>query len=155
LRIHPAAAAKLLSAIVGTSIGALRFEPTSNFERPETRILRDHFLFLVNELSSATTPMPSLVLDEFEQALMVMFLRANRHNYSHLLEIEPPDAAPIQVRRAEEYIEAYWDQPISLESLAAITGVSARSLIRSFRQRRGYSPMQFVKQVRLRERAKH
>jgi hypothetical protein len=155
LRIHPVAVTNLLSAITGAAIGgALRFDLASNIARPEARILRDHFLFLVNELSSAA-PLPSLLLAEFEQTLMTMFLHVNRHNYSHLLELEPPDAAPSQVRRAEEYIAANWDQPISLESLAAITGVSARSLIRSFRLRRGYSPMQFVKQVRQRERAKH
>jgi hypothetical protein len=156
LRIRPAALTNLLSAITGAAIGgALRFDSAPDFTRPEARILRDHFLYLVNELSSAAAPLPSLLLAEFEQALMTMFLHANRHNYSHLLELEPPDAALSQVRRAEEYIEANWNQPISLETLAAITGVSARSLSRSFKQSRGYSPMQFVKQVRLRQKARH
>ncbi len=156
LRMDPAAATKLLSAITGKSIGgALRFDPTPNFARPAARILRDHFLFLVGELSSAAAPMPTLLLTEFEQSLMVMFLHANRHNCSHLLEHAPPDAAPIQVRRAEEYIAANWDQPISLETLAAITGVSVLSLARSFRKSRGYTPMQFAEQVRLRRKAKH
>jgi hypothetical protein len=156
LRMRPAAVSNLLSAITGTAVnGALRFDPAPDFARPAARILRDNFMFLVGELSSAAAPLPALVLAEFEQALMVMFLHANRHNYSHLLERAPPDVAPSQVRRAEEYIESNWDHPISLETLAAVTGVSACSLSRSFKQSRGYSPLEFVKQVRLRQRAKH
>jgi transcriptional regulator GlxA family with amidase domain len=82
--------------------------------------------------------------------LLVMFLHANRHNYSHLLERQPSDIAPRQVRSAEEFIEANWNEPISLEAIAAATEVSIRSLFRNFRQSRGYSPMEFLKQVRLR-----
>ena len=42
-------------------------------------------MFLVGQLSVAPPP-PPLVLADFEQMLMVMFLRVNQHNYSHLLE---------------------------------------------------------------------
>ncbi len=156
LRIQSAALTNLLSAVTGTSIdGALRFDPAPEFARPESQILRQNFMFLVGELSSAAAPLPSLLLAEYEQTLMVMFLHANRHNDSHLLEHSPPDAAPSQVRRAEEYIAANWDRPISLEALAAITGVSARSLSRSFKRSRGYSPMQFAEHVRLKKKTEH
>jgi transcriptional regulator GlxA family with amidase domain len=58
-------------------------------------------------------------------------------------------AAPWQVRRAESYIEANWDQPVSIERLAAVTGVSTRSLFRTFKQSRGYTPQEFARSVRL------
>ena len=67
-----------------------------------------------------------------------------------LLERQPPSIAPWQVRRVEDYIAANWDQPIGVEDLAAATGASVRSIFRTFKQCRGYSPMEFVKQVRLR-----
>ena len=54
-----------------------------------------------------------------------------------------------QVRRAEAYVEANWEQPLSIEALAHVTGVSARTLFHSFRKSRGYSPMDFVKRIRL------
>ena len=54
------------------------------------------------------------------------------------------------MRRAEDYIEAHWDQPITIEALALVTNSSARSIFYAFRQSRGYSPMAFVKQIRLR-----
>jgi AraC-like DNA-binding protein len=150
LTLRPERLTEKLAAITGHSIRSpLRFHPSQHFARPAARILRDHFIFLVRQLSSGAL-LPPLVLAEFEQTLMVMFLHANRHNYSDLLEREPPDAAPWQVRRAEDYIEANWDRPMSVEAIAAASGVSARSLFRHFRHGRGYSPMEFLRQVRLR-----
>lgn len=58
--------------------------------------------------------------------------------------------APRQVRRAEEYIEAHWDQPITVEALAAATGAGAPSIFHFFKASRVYGPMVFVKRVRLR-----
>jgi len=140
-----------LAALLGNPVGTpLKFDVGQNFSQPSAQILRDHFLFLVNRLN-ARTPFPPPVLDEFEQTLMVTFLLANRHNYSDLLEEAPPGLAPQQVRRAEEFIEANWDKPLTLEALAAATQVSVRSLIRDFRRSRGCTPMEFLKQVRLRQ----
>jgi len=142
--------AEKLTAITGYSIHSpLRMKPVQNFTQPSALMLRKNFMFFVNQLSAATS-LPPLVLAEFEQMLMVMFLYANQHNYSHLLEQQPADVAPWQLRRAEEYIEANWDRPMSLEAVAAATDVSIGSLFRIFRRSRGYSPMEFVKQVRLR-----
>jgi transcriptional regulator GlxA family with amidase domain len=47
-------------------------------------------------------------------------------------------------------LDANWDKPITLELLSGITGASTRSLHEKFKQARGYSPMAFAKQVRLR-----
>ncbi|MFT4159157.1 helix-turn-helix transcriptional regulator, partial [Shinella sp.] len=43
--------------------------------------------------------------------------------------------------------------PITIESLIEVSGVSARTLFRSFKRIRGYPPMFFVKKIRL-ERAR-
>ena len=151
LKINAEALMQKLAAVTGASIGrTLRVDPVPDFNRPATQFLRDSFLFLVDMVSTSAVSLHKLLLAEFEQALMVMFLRANQHNYSHLLEPKPLDAALWQVRRAEEYIEANWNNPMSLEAIAAATGVSIRSLFRTFRSNRDCSPMEFVKQVRLR-----
>jgi transcriptional regulator GlxA family with amidase domain len=128
----------------------LRFNPKQNYALSSAKALREHFLFLVGMLDNPAAPIPHLVRTEFEQALMVMFLHANHHNYSHLLEQASPFTAPWQLRRAEAYIEANCKQPITLEDLAAICGVSALSLFRSFKKSRGLSPMEFASRVRLR-----
>jgi len=65
--------------------------------------------------------------------------------------VAPRLQAPItwQVRRAEEYIETHWNQPITIASIARATAASARSIFYHFKSSRGQSPMSFLKQVRL------
>lgn len=81
--------------------------------------------------------------------MLTCLLLGNRHNHSSRLEQRAPSAASRQVRRAEEFIEANWDQPLTIESLAAVSGSSARSLFHAFKQARACSPMAFIRQVRL------
>jgi transcriptional regulator GlxA family with amidase domain len=66
-----------------------------------------------------------------------------------LLEGSARAVAPWQVRRAENYIEQHWDQPVTVEALALVANASVRSLFYSFKKSRGLSPMAFVRQVRL------
>ena len=53
--------------------------------------------------------------------------------------------------RAEDYIEANWHRPLEIEAIAAETGTSGRSIFRAFKQSRGYSPLEFIKHVRLQQ----
>ncbi|MGP0093268.1 MAG: helix-turn-helix domain-containing protein [Xanthobacteraceae bacterium] len=80
---------------------------------------------------------------------MVAFLCWNRHNFSDFLDREPQGISPWQVRRAEEFIAANWNQPITVEELAKAVGASVRTIFRCFKQSRGFGPMVFVKQLRL------
>lgn len=150
LVINATSLAAKLAALIGDTIEyPFSRGTTAESETPATGALRNHFFFLVDQLSTSATPLPRFVMAEFEQTLMVMFLHANLHNSSHRLERRSADSAPWQVRRAEEYVEANWRRAITLEDLAAISGVSALSLFRSFRKSRGYSPMEFAKRIRL------
>jgi AraC-binding-like domain len=156
VRINPAAARKHLAAMTGASINApLRFDSASNFVRPEARMLRRHFLFVVKEISSASAPLPSLMLTEFEQTLMTLFMLVNRHNYSHLLERRTPDAGASQVRRAEEYIAASADRAITVEDISEVTGASALSLLHSFKRRGRGSPRNFANRLLNSHKGKH
>lgn len=151
LTIKAQALVRKLAAITGETCGdALHFNPRQDYALHSATALRDHFLFLVSMLDNSAAPIPGLVQTEFEQTLIVMFLHANRHDYSHLLEQAALSVAPWQVDRAEAYIEANWKQPITLEDLSAVSGVSAFSLCRSFKKSRGLSPMEFASGVRLR-----
>jgi AraC-like DNA-binding protein len=151
LALKPDALTKKLSAMIGAPIGhPLRMDSAQDATSPAQQGLRRLAFYLAEQLSADDSLLPDVALAELEQALMTAFLCANRHNYSHLLERKPPGAAPWQVRRVEEFIEANWNRPIRMEDLAAVTGASARSIFRAFRQSRGYSPMMFAKQVRLR-----
>ncbi len=151
LRIGAENLTEKLRALIGQPINrALEFDWEVNLDAPPSQHLRRMTELLTQTLDTVGTRFPALAIAEFEQAVMVAFLCSNRHNYSHLLERRPSDSAPWQVRRAEEYIEANWDRTISVEDVAAVSGASARSIFRAFQQSRGYSPLAFAKQVRLR-----
>ena len=153
LRLAPEALLAKLAALIGKPVdGPLQFDPLVNFHSTGARLLRDHFFFLINMMSNAAATLPKPVEAEFEQALMVMFLHAVRHQYSHVLEGNAPVAAPAEVRRVEDYIAANWQRPVMLEDLVAVAGVSALSLFRSFKKYRGCSPLELVEQVRNTER---
>ena len=125
------------------------FERTTRVNGSGIANIRRLLSFFAGELDSASKVLsPALV--ELEQALIVSFLCNNAHNYSAFLESGTRAVASWQVRRAEEYIEARWDQPITIQDLACETSSSARSLFRQFKRDRGQSPMAFLKDVRLR-----
>jgi len=149
MQVRPAALMRKLEAILGNlRLGPLQFDPAVQGGDPQSRRQQRLVRFVAAEVA-LSWPVPPIVLSELQQSLMTSFLLGNPSNYSGLLHGEPAAAAPWQVRVAEEFIEANWDQPITIEALAAATGVSARSLFASFKAGRGYSPMDFVKHVRL------
>jgi AraC-like DNA-binding protein len=150
LKIETHALTRKLGAIAGISPNKpILFEVDPKFDHPAAKRLRRVVRFLAEELSSKPKEMSAIVLAETEQALMTWFLFGNQNNYSHLLAERPRSVAPWQVRRVEEHIEACWDQPITIEELAALAGTSARSVFHAFKQSRGYSPMIFLRQIRL------
>jgi transcriptional regulator GlxA family with amidase domain len=103
----------------------------------------------IERLDTTDSEFHPVALAEFEQSIVVAFLCSTQHNYSNWLNQQSTAAAPWQVRVAEEYIEANWDQPLTIEALAIVTGASARTIFHSFKRSRGYTPMDFVKNIRL------
>ena len=151
LRIEPGAFERKLACLLGARpSGKLEFEPAVNRNSPRFRQLWQLVRFFAEQLDAASDQLPALVLRELEQTILVALLSANRHTFSDLLEREPSDTVPAHVRRAEEFIEAHWDQAIGIENLVEATGVGARAIFKAFQQTRGYSPMAFARMVRLR-----
>ncbi|MYS79248.1 AraC family transcriptional regulator [Embleya scabrispora] len=76
---------------------------------------------------------------------------------SSLLEAQPSTAAappggaaaPLYVRKAEEYIHAHLTDPITVTDLAVHARVSTRSLYAGFKQHRDIAPMALVRRLRL------
>lgn len=150
LRFETAVLERKLAALLGFApSGALSFEQSGDFHQPEKQALRRLLLFFASEMGGEESAAKSVILEELSQSIIVAFLLGNRHNFSHLLGQPAEDAAPWQVRRAENYIEAHWNQPLTIEQLCEVTSASARSIFHWFRKTRGYSPMDFLKIVRL------
>ena len=151
LRISAQALTENLAAMTGATINRpLRMDPLQNSRHPAARMLQQCVPLFIKMLSDAGPPSSDWVIPQAEQLLMTLFLCGHRHNYSHLVERKAPDIALRQVCCAEEYIEANAQQAITLEKLAEVAGVSAFSLFSGFKKYRGYSPLQFLAQVRSR-----
>ena len=150
LRVKNTALEQKLAMLLGARPKApLEFEAATDLSDPHVSSLVRLVLFFGEQLDATSTQLPALVLRELEQAIIVHVLTANQHTYRRQLDQHAPDVAPNDVRIAEEYIEAHWNEAITIEKLVEITNVSARALFRSFRRSRGYSPMAFAKMVRL------
>jgi AraC-like DNA-binding protein len=85
-----------------------------------------------------------------EKTLLLLLLKSLPHNYSDRMEHSHPEAAPLYVKRVEEYIRRRAREEITLDDLVAVGGASLRSLHYGFRMYRGTTPMKHLKQVRLR-----
>ena len=139
-----------LAALTGDPLARpLEFAPAMELSTPQARAMLHILESLLGLIDAGPTVPTVLMQSELESALLVSLLCSASHDYRELLERGTPAAAPWQVRRGESFIEANWDKPFNLEELVAATGASARSLFRTFRQNRGYTPRQFLKQVRL------
>ena len=150
MTVRPAALMGKLAALVGDlRLGQLELDPTVVASAPQAKRMERLLRFVAAEFDPSVAPMPSIMEFELQQSMITSFLLANPNNYSALLLDDPAPAAPWQVRVAEQFIEANWNRPITIEELARVTNVSARSLFSSFKAGRGYSPMDFVRRVRL------
>jgi AraC-like DNA-binding protein len=152
LRIDRGFLAAKLAAMTGAAEPRLNPNPRLQSDPAGSARLERLVLFLVSELERENPSAPFLA--EIEQALAVAFICAN----PQLLETALPERTPApghhRLRAAQDYIEAHWDQPVTLEGLAAAARTSTRSLFLAFRKAHGKTPMQYLKEVRLRH-ARH
>jgi AraC-like DNA-binding protein len=85
-----------------------------------------------------------------QEALISGLLAATDHPYRDRLErSSPATAAPGAIRRVVEAMRAHPDNPFTVADLAAIAGVSTRSLQDSFRRYIGMPPMTYLRHLRL------
>jgi AraC-like DNA-binding protein len=151
LRVNRQALLQKLAAHLGFKPrGELTFDSAIVADEPYAQGLLQLLQFLAHQLDSTASRLPDASIHELEQAVVMAFLRASRHSFSHLLESREKAIAPAVVLRLEQFIEANWQDAITIERLVAEAGVSARSIFRAFDRSRGYSPMVFVKSIRLR-----
>ena len=150
VRIPEAVLRSKLGGIIGTPVKrSMEFVAGPAAQTPEQLQLRRLVDFFVSELDREDVNIAAPQLAEFEQLLIVSFLKANALNLSDLLTGKVLNAAPWQVRLVEEYIEANWRRSITIEELARETDVGVRNMFLTFKKFRGYAPMAFLRRVRL------
>jgi AraC-like DNA-binding protein len=142
--------AQKLSALTGVPItGRVEFLPNYDLSTSAAQGTANILSCILRQLETTPSRVGDLAIAELEQAMLTAFLGSSRHNYSQLFECDAPTVAPWQVLRTESFLDANWDRPIQMEEVAMATGASLRSIFRTFKQYRGYTPRDFLKRVRL------
>ena len=88
-------------------------------------------------------------MQHMEQSLLFALLNSGVYLQPNARSQQLSEIAPRQVRIVEEYIRENAAEPITIEQLVEVSGVSARTLFDNFRKFRGQTPMGYVKDVRL------
>ncbi len=90
-----------------------------------------------------------VAIANFEDTIMNLLLLGQAHNYTNLLSTGIKTMGPKIVLRAEEYIKEYASEPITMVQIAKELDINIRTLNRAFQRFRNYSPIQFLKTIRL------
>lgn len=138
--------------------------------RPGKPIVFDQSIDLANGVGAQVRSLLYSLLDTFQQDstvienpllrsgfddMLLNTLLALPNNYSDELRGEPRrTVAPALVRRTEEFLEANVSEPITISDLVAQFGCSRAALFNAYRRFRGYTPMQFLAECRLKRARK-
>lgn len=111
--------------------------------------LRDLVLRTASSIDLSPEPIPAPILREIDQTIRYSILFAVADDTGLISAGGDKTTAPWQVHRIEEWIEANWKSDVTVDKLVDISGASARSIFATFKRARGYSPMAYLKTVRL------
>jgi AraC-like DNA-binding protein len=153
LRIPRQAAEAHLARLAAVPIDApIRFALTVDLTTAGGRALAASVSFLWNELSRpggiATIP---LAREHLEFVVLTQVLSVIPHNYSSAMTSNRPAVSRRghHVQQVLDVIEARPHEPLSSAHLAAVAGVTERTLQIAFREEVGTSPAAYVRDVRL------
>ncbi|HJP73962.1 MAG TPA: AraC family transcriptional regulator [Pseudonocardiaceae bacterium] len=152
VRIDLPAVETALARLVGDRTSSrVSFDPVMNTAEGFGRNWAE-LLFSVNRQlaipgSLLTRP---LVAAPLAESIVNGFLLAATHSHPEALGGPVAAARPASVRTAIDVIEADPQAPLTLSLLAQRCGVSPRTLQKGFQQHLGMSPMEYVRDVRLR-----
>lgn len=128
----------------------LEFHPTMSLDHPACAAWSSsaQHIFAEMQRSPQLFDLP-LIRTQFEQTLMTTLLSWQPHSLRCELEQALPRLLPRHVKVAVDYMQAYPEQPITIETLAAVSAVSGRTLFAGFEKFLGLSPMRYLRDIRL------
>ena len=123
---------------------------TASCDNVQTRRLRNLVFDTVACIDSSDVPIPTPLVKQMDRTIRHAVLYGIPNNFSSALTAELKSSTPFVVKRVEEWIDAHWKEDITAEKLAEVAGVSLRSIQATFKRVREYTPMAYLKKVRLR-----
>lgn len=128
----------------------VEFEPAFSLSSSQGTCLAQMLPILAGAIATDTHPLRHpLAFEQLESTLLNLLLHGQPNSARNGTRHLPMALAPFYVRRVEEYIRAHLDEPLTIERLAELAGVSPSTLFAGFRNRHGITPMGFVRQLRL------
>ncbi|MFD3482740.1 AraC family transcriptional regulator [Streptomyces sp. NPDC058665] len=153
VRIDAPALETALARLIGDRVSSrARFGPVMDTADGYGRGWADLLYSVNRQLAGAPDNLLTqpLVAAPLAESVINGFLLAAAHPHTEALTASVAPARPTAVRTAIDVIEADARTPLTLSVLAEHCGVSARTLQKAFQQHLGMSPMEYLRDVRLR-----
>jgi AraC-like DNA-binding protein len=125
----------------------LEFQRNVDLRNPLIAPWIHHIASIISDKqTSALLQSASHIAMEYERLLLSLLLAGQPHREA----VERSHAiAPGSVKRAEQFIQAYAADSLTLTDIARAARVPTRTLLESFRRFRGTSPIRYLRDVRL------
>ena len=130
---------------------ALKFAADFDLTQPRIASLLAFTNTFVHELNRPEGILESpAAIASYEDFLLTSLLQGLEHNSRDQLETQTPAPALEHVRKLEDYMAAHASEPLDMATLAEVGGLSGATIHRAFRKYRGYTPMQYLQDERMR-----
>lgn len=150
LRVGQSRLRSTMGALVGRNVVEdIAFDPEADALDSSMCLVRQLVIALAHHGDRAGEINGSTLTRSLIETILVSLLTAAPHSRSVLLERPVPSLGRSHLRRAEEYIRANWDRPLTVEEIAQHAACSTRSLFKSFQTVHGVGPIVFLRRVRL------
>lgn len=127
----------------------LEFEPLIDLNCEGGQLIKDFILMLLRQADRCPNLiMQKSVAQQLESALLALILNNIDHNYSAKLATAEYAIVPKSVRRAQQFIDEKFAEPLLLEDIVQAAGCSERALYSAFKQFLGITPLNYLKDIR-------
>lgn len=152
VRLDRPAVDAALTRLLGSRVSApVRFDPFPQVASGQAAGLRDLALMLAdNRLGAGEEGRADAVSQRLEDLAATLLLLGVPSNYSARLAATQGGCPDEGCHRAADYIRRHARMPIAARDIVAASGLGRSALYAAFRQRHGVTPMEFLRDERLR-----
>jgi AraC-like DNA-binding protein len=148
VRIPTTTLQRKLAAYLGSDCRAFDLLQPSAADPRRAEELRQTVFHLTATVESAGKQfLPNLAMTALDEISLRLFTSFSPEVL--VAELSPKAPSAVQLGWVEQYLVAHYDKPLTLEALAKVSGVGARSVIWYFRMRYGCTPQQYLECVRV------
>jgi AraC-like DNA-binding protein len=145
LRIPTATLRRKLAALLGSDGAVLDLRQPSAADPRRAECLRAAVFRFANELDIADARfLPSLVTSSIDKLCLDILTCLDSDAGRR-----PAAPSAVQLGQVEQYLVAHYAEPLTVETLAAISGIGAASVLGYFHARYQCSPQQYLERVRV------